>query len=120
MRTTGWKTCAALGVSLSIAATPLVAAETQACLRYDQLQQLSVLDNKTATATSNRQAYRVTFKGVCWAKASAAFFVLNRDRLGPCLDAGDILDVSDNSTPCVVDQVTLLPSVEVRFGRPVQ
>lgn len=120
MRTTGWKTCAAWAVSLSVVAAPVLAAEAQTCLRYDQLQQLSVLDNKTATATSNRQAFRITFRGVCWAKASAAFFILNRDRLGPCLDAGDILDVSDNSTPCVVDQVTLLPSVEVKFGRPVQ
>ena len=120
MKTFEWKICAALAAALSVAAAPVLAAETQACLRYDQLQQLSVLDTKTVTATTNRQAYRVTFKGVCWAKASAAYFVLNRDRLGPCLDAGDILDVSDNSTSCVVDQVTLLPSVEVKFGRPVQ
>ena len=120
MNMTQMKRKVALAAILSVAATPVLPAENRVCLRFDQLQQLQALDSGSAMATTNRQAFRVTFRGSCSAKASAAYFIVERDRLGPCLDHGDRLEVSEPAAPCVVDNVTLLPAVEVKFGRPVQ
>jgi hypothetical protein len=110
----------ALAAALALAVAPQAIAAPQpgACLRYDELDQIHMTTDTTAVAVNTRKiAYMVTFRTSCQARASGAFFILRRDRLGECLDAGDLFEVSTPAPPCTVQSIAPLQSIPVQGGR---
>jgi hypothetical protein len=94
-------------------------APTAACLDYDDLEQLHMVSSTSAVATTRRgEIYMVTFRSACQAMSSGAFFILERNRLGICLDANDRLDISTPAPPCTVQSVVPTQSVPIRSGQP--
>ena len=81
------------------------------CLAYRDLEQLQAVNGTTAIARTRRDAYTVTFRGYCDAKATASYCILRQPQQGFCLDRGDVLDVSEPAAPCVVANVTYLRSL---------
>ena len=110
----------ASAIALALAALPAAAAAPQpgACLRYDELDQIHMSSDTTAVATNTRKvAYMVTFRTTCQARSAGAFVILHRDRLGQCVDAGDLFEISTPSPPCTVQSISPLQSVPVQGGR---
>jgi hypothetical protein len=60
----------------------------------------------------------INFRTACQAQGSGAFFIFSRNRLGMCLDAGDVLDISTPAPPCTVQTVVPTQSVPIRSGQP--
>ena len=102
-------------VGLCLITTLAAAAPAKVCIPFDDLQQLHKVSNVSAVATTRRATFMVTFLASCASMSSGAFFVVDRQRVGECLDAGDVLDTSDNNT-CTVATVSELPSVSIRTG----
>ena len=90
-------------------------APVKICVPFDDLQQIHKVSNTSAVATTRRATYMIIFRASCSAMSSGAFFIVNRERVGQCLDAGDVLDASDGIT-CVVSGVSELPAVAIKNG----
>jgi hypothetical protein len=98
----------------SFAAAPAAPA----CLDFEQIEQLHMVSSTSAVAVTRRaEVYMVNFRTACQAWNSGGFFVFNRTRLGMCLDANDVLDVSTPAPPCTVQSVVPTQSVPIRSGQ---
>jgi hypothetical protein len=105
------------GVGMMMLTSAASAQPRENCLAYRDLEQLHAVDNRSAIATTRRDAYMVNFRGTCQAMGSAAFFILDDRFHGFCVRPGDRMELSEPAPPCVVASVTHLRSVRIRDRR---
>ena len=87
------------------------------CARYDELVSINMIDSMTAVAATRRGVFQITFRASCQVRQAGGYFVMERDRLGQCIDAGDLFRTNVPVADCVVASVAPLESVPIRNGQ---
>ena len=108
---------AAVALSTALLLASPAAAQPRNCLAYRDLEQLHAVDNRSAVATTRRDAYMINFRNYCPAMSSGAFFILDDRFHGICVTPGDRMELSEPVPPCIVASVTHLRSIRLQNGR---
>lgn len=93
-----------LTIVAALAVTPAVAGE--ACLKMRDIDSMTRVDSQTILVNRfHKQPYEVRFRAACYQQYPGNYFIYRPEWLGPCLDRGDALPLSEGGV-CMVDQVT--------------
>ena len=92
------------GAALVLLATQVQAEE--ACIPWDRLGSLKMIDQSTAEVKGGTTLYSVTMRTPCatW-RQYGHYLIIDRDTSGTCFGKGQILRVKDGGA-CVVESVT--------------
>jgi hypothetical protein len=101
----------ALFSMLAVSSADQASAQSDStCVYYRDIGSMNAVDNETALiTTTRREKYLVTFGNICTARQHGEFFILDRFKLGICVDAGDVFPTGGASAPCRVESISRAP-----------